>query len=320
MITQTDLELLNAYLDNALLPDERRTLDSRLTADPALRADLESLRATRDLIRALPTPPLPRAFTLTREQATRESGVTLVRRVIPYIAAAAAAVTLAFGVLSLGGGDEVMQSPGPVANVPTRGAMSGALAPDATGGETDLFSTDPLLLTATSAVPVSTPVPFPTPTKSLTLTGGFPGEIAGTVAQGSAGDDTAPTDAPQAEPELSGTATVAPQMENGLTDAIMIAPMSAFPDQDSAAAVEEQAAETADTGATADMQRGFTPTQALTLEIAPAAAFVVPLTASPTPAPTAVPTLRTRDDVLSVLLEAIRALLVGLFGRDGSSG
>jgi len=47
-------ELLNASLDDALTPDERVELDAALAASPALRRELDELRATSVLLRSLP--------------------------------------------------------------------------------------------------------------------------------------------------------------------------------------------------------------------------------------------------------------------------
>jgi hypothetical protein len=57
-----DLELLSSYLDRALGPAEMRRLEQRLQADPELRAALEALRATRDMLRQLPRRRAPRSF------------------------------------------------------------------------------------------------------------------------------------------------------------------------------------------------------------------------------------------------------------------
>jgi hypothetical protein len=63
-----DLELLSSYLDRALGPAEMRRLEQRLQADPELRAALEALRATRDVLRQLPRRRAPRSFALSPRQ------------------------------------------------------------------------------------------------------------------------------------------------------------------------------------------------------------------------------------------------------------
>ncbi len=57
-------EALGAYLDNALTPAERDRLDSQLSRDPALRADLEQMRLLKLQMRAMPRRRVPRSFAL----------------------------------------------------------------------------------------------------------------------------------------------------------------------------------------------------------------------------------------------------------------
>jgi hypothetical protein len=63
--TEQDYELLSAYLDGALTPDERAALETRLQINDALRQELESLRQTVKLVGSLPAMKAPRNFTLT---------------------------------------------------------------------------------------------------------------------------------------------------------------------------------------------------------------------------------------------------------------
>ncbi|GAB4579074.1 MAG: hypothetical protein Fur0022_18120 [Anaerolineales bacterium] len=69
MISPQEQEMLSAYLDNALTPRERQRLETQLQARPELRAALEELRQTRQLLRAAPALRAPRNFTLTPEMA-----------------------------------------------------------------------------------------------------------------------------------------------------------------------------------------------------------------------------------------------------------
>ncbi|HEY9151358.1 MAG TPA: hypothetical protein VIN60_00615 [Anaerolineales bacterium] len=64
-----DLELLSAYLDGQLNPSDSARLKSRLASDESLRAVLDNLRATRNLLRQLPSRRAPRNFTLTPQMA-----------------------------------------------------------------------------------------------------------------------------------------------------------------------------------------------------------------------------------------------------------
>lgn len=63
-MTEQDFELLSAYIDNALTPEERATLEARLLTDAALRAELDALQRTVTMIRALPELRAPRNYTL----------------------------------------------------------------------------------------------------------------------------------------------------------------------------------------------------------------------------------------------------------------
>lgn len=69
IITPQEQETLSAYLDNALNPRERQRLETHLQTRPELRAALEDLRQTQQLLRAAPVLRVPRNFTLTPEMA-----------------------------------------------------------------------------------------------------------------------------------------------------------------------------------------------------------------------------------------------------------
>ena len=60
-----DLEMLSAYMDGALKPKERVSIESRLKADAALRQALRDLKQNRALLRAAPQLRAPRNFTLS---------------------------------------------------------------------------------------------------------------------------------------------------------------------------------------------------------------------------------------------------------------
>ena len=62
-----DLELLSAYLDEELKPNDREKLQHRLNQDSLLLDELNHLRRTRAVIRRLPSRKAPRNFTLTAE-------------------------------------------------------------------------------------------------------------------------------------------------------------------------------------------------------------------------------------------------------------
>lgn len=62
------VELLSAYLDGQTSPAERATIDAHLQQCGACQAELESLRRTVSLLKAMPRVVVPRAFTLSEAQ------------------------------------------------------------------------------------------------------------------------------------------------------------------------------------------------------------------------------------------------------------
>lgn len=59
-----DRELLSSYIDDALTIGEREALEKRLAREPDLRVELDELRVLVQALRALPTVPPPRSFTI----------------------------------------------------------------------------------------------------------------------------------------------------------------------------------------------------------------------------------------------------------------
>lgn len=58
---------LSAYLDGQVGAVEERQIEAHLNTCADCRAELESLQATQQLLRALPAPAIPRAFVLSRQ-------------------------------------------------------------------------------------------------------------------------------------------------------------------------------------------------------------------------------------------------------------
>jgi len=99
-------ELLSAYLDGELSAGERARLEAQLVADPALQAELDALRQTVALMRALPLVPSPRNFILPQTTPSRPRPAPLARPrrawAAPLLTAATAVASLLFvAVLSL---------------------------------------------------------------------------------------------------------------------------------------------------------------------------------------------------------------------------
>lgn len=63
-LSERDLELLSAYLDGELTDREQEIIEQRLAQDVRLRATLDDLRETVDLVGSLPALKAPRNFTL----------------------------------------------------------------------------------------------------------------------------------------------------------------------------------------------------------------------------------------------------------------
>ncbi|MBI5669569.1 MAG: zf-HC2 domain-containing protein [Chloroflexi bacterium] len=101
-ITDQDLELLSAYLDGELTAAERSALDARLQREPELRRELDTLRATVGLIRALPPLKAPRDYTLD-ERLIRPARLWIFPATATFsaISAAAATLLLVLGVITL---------------------------------------------------------------------------------------------------------------------------------------------------------------------------------------------------------------------------
>ncbi len=92
-MNRRDLELLSAYLDGELKPNESLRLEARLKTDPELASALEDLRATRTLLRKLPQRKAPRNFTLTRQIVGKNPPLP---RAYPFLRLATVAATLLF--------------------------------------------------------------------------------------------------------------------------------------------------------------------------------------------------------------------------------
>ena len=88
-----DRELLSAYIDNRLDPAEHARVEARLAAEPALRAEAESLRQTVRAVRAMPRVSAPRNFTLDPRLYSRRKP-SLLGRAFPALRLATAMTTL----------------------------------------------------------------------------------------------------------------------------------------------------------------------------------------------------------------------------------
>jgi anti-sigma factor RsiW len=103
MLTDQDLELLEAYLDDALTADEVEQVAHRLSDDPALLAALQSMRAERTVRAAVftslePTPAEADAISNRIIRSVRRSRLIGIGwRASQFAAAAAASILLGLG-------------------------------------------------------------------------------------------------------------------------------------------------------------------------------------------------------------------------------
>lgn len=124
-----DLELLSAYIDNALTAEERAGIESRLAADAALRQELERLRLTKNLIGTLPTLRPPRPLTVTRAMVTPHVLRFPATVAFSALSAAAAVIVLLAGVILLSTTQDAPPDALSVAQFPTVAATVIELTP-----------------------------------------------------------------------------------------------------------------------------------------------------------------------------------------------
>lgn len=112
-----DIELLSAFIDGELSDAERIELNNRLESEPALKAELDSLQTTVEILNSLPMLKAPRDFRLDPAVYGRKAGGGIISlstwRVVSAVGVAAAVVLVA-GSLLLGGtkGDSQDESAG----------------------------------------------------------------------------------------------------------------------------------------------------------------------------------------------------------------
>ncbi|MFQ5380037.1 MAG: anti-sigma factor family protein [Dehalococcoidia bacterium] len=126
-------EALSAYVDGALAGIERAELERRLASEPALREELEEVRAIKQMVASMEDLPAPRSFALGAEFVTvgRPGRLPLVSRVA-FGSAAAGLMVAAFATYAMPGestGTSLSTVPGAPAE-----DSSAAEAPVAEGG------------------------------------------------------------------------------------------------------------------------------------------------------------------------------------------
>src|SRR5262245_33327533 len=78
---ELDDELLSAYLDDELTPDERAAVDARLASDPEAQQLLHQLRSVSQSVQALPEVPVGRDLReeILRRVETSKAGTVAAR-------------------------------------------------------------------------------------------------------------------------------------------------------------------------------------------------------------------------------------------------
>lgn len=114
--SQSDYELLSAYIDNMLADDERMLLEDRLDREPLLRHELTALQETVTLIGQLPPLKAPKDFVLS-PTVVKNSQLTIVSQrvsrrprslpltIVPVMSAAASMILVVAGMILLFSGD-----------------------------------------------------------------------------------------------------------------------------------------------------------------------------------------------------------------------
>jgi len=120
-------ELLSAYLDGELDERERQALESRLSEEPVLRAELRAMHQTVSLMRELPHVAAPRNFILTESMVARPGTERVAAQegretrrswtwAAPLLTAATTVVSLLFVVVLVG--DLLLSGVGGMASAP----------------------------------------------------------------------------------------------------------------------------------------------------------------------------------------------------------
>jgi anti-sigma factor RsiW len=139
-----DIELISTYLDGELKESDSARLEARLKTDPELVSVLNDLRATRILLRKLPSRKAPRNFTLTRKMVGQNPPLP---RVYPIFRLATVVATLlfffSFGINSfgsqlatqstgfgMGGGGEPLAAQAPAMEEPLASTPAEPAAPE----------------------------------------------------------------------------------------------------------------------------------------------------------------------------------------------
>lgn len=113
-MNSNDFELISAYLDEELPPQERAILEQRLQHEDDLRHEMELLRATIALIGSLPALKAPRDFTLKTPPKTVRPKISVFPSLVSFAAAAAAVLLVVAGINMLTPSNMSQSAPGSI--------------------------------------------------------------------------------------------------------------------------------------------------------------------------------------------------------------
>lgn len=196
-MNRRDIELLSSYLDGQLKPSEAARLESRLSTDRELRAVLDDLRSTRNLLRQLPARKAPRNFTLTPKMVGKNPPLPRTYPAFRFVTALASLLLF----FTMGVNYLVPQ----MASQPPAFGMGG-------GGDPEVFSaqapemTESAVEEAPAAEPPAELLPAPNPTFSsegTALPEEAPAEREGVAGDSSIPDPSAVQNAPGAAREIA---------------------------------------------------------------------------------------------------------------------
>lgn len=207
-VNDADLELLSAYIDHQVTPEERSALDRRLEREPALRQALDELRATVDALRELAPIRPPRSFTI--DPATVRPRNLILARWLQFgsaLAAAALALTLTFDI----------------ANSPLVGSITGSQPAAAPAPSTLAYEATAEPAAGGAAAPMTAAEPTAAPEISAAQSAGE------TTAAPEAAPASGAEDAATSRTTDEASANQAPALPSG-TDVAIAPPRSSSPD------------------------------------------------------------------------------------------
>lgn len=190
-------ERLSAYLDGELPDTEWAALEAHLTTCEPCQGELAALRQTRALLRALPTPALPRAFTLPARPTLAERRQRPPAWARPVQALGGVAAMIGLGLLvatslphmaqpSAAGASTSAGAAQTVAGSSTGGEANGAITPSVSASSTPPnYGSKHAPPSYAPFAPEATSQPFPVApvTGTTLLVGGAAAVAAGSLAR-----------------------------------------------------------------------------------------------------------------------------------------